>query len=125
VRLIYRDFPLDNHEQAFKAAEAAQCAAVQGEFWEYHDKLFANQARLFPDDLKKYAIELKLDVGAFNTCLDQGAMAAQVRQDLSEGQDAGVAATPTFFINGRMLSGAMPFDSFKTVIDEELAAKKN
>jgi protein-disulfide isomerase len=121
LRLVYRDFPLPNHAQAFKAAEAAQCAHAQGRFWPYHDLLFANQARLAPADLKRYAAEIGLDRAAFDRCLDEGQARAAVEQDLNQGQQLGVAATPTFFINGRFVSGAQPFERFKAIIDEELA----
>jgi protein-disulfide isomerase len=124
VRLVFRDFPLDNHAHAFKAAEAAQCAAVQGKFWPYHDKLFANQSSLEVDHLKRYAAELGLSTGEFTACLDQGRFTAGVREDLTQGMAEGVTATPTFFVNGRMLAGAQPFEAFKTLIDEELASVK-
>lgn len=124
MRLVYRDFPLPNHAQAFKAAEAAQCAHAQGRFWAYHDALFANQARLQPEDLKRYASDLGLDRAAFDRCLDEGRARAAIEQDLREGQQLGVTATPTFFINGRFLSGAHPFDRFKAIVDEELARER-
>jgi protein-disulfide isomerase len=118
---VFRDFPLENHRQAGKAAEAAHCAGLQGKFWEYHDRLFANQSRLEVPALKEHAADLGLDTGAFNACLDEGRFTAAVAQDLKEGMAEGVSATPTFFINGRIISGAQPFEAFKTVIDEELA----
>ena len=121
---MFRDFPLDNHAQAFKAAEAAQCAAAQGRFWPYHDVLFANQSKLQPDDLKRYAVDLGLNATQFNACLDESRFAATVQQDRTEGMAEGVGATPTFFINGRVVSGALPFESFKAIIDEELGGRK-
>ena len=121
VLLVYRDFPLPNHSQAFRAAEAAQCAYEQGRFWEYHDKLFANFGRLSPEELKQHAADLGLDGQEFATCLDSGRKRQSVQQDLDEGEQYGVRATPTFFINGRPVSGAQPFEAFKQVIDEELA----
>ncbi len=121
VRIAFRNFPLPNHPDAPKAAEAAHCAHVQGKFWEYHDRLFANQKALMPDDLKRYAAELGLDQAKFATCLDGGTFAGVVQADLRDGRGAGVSATPTFFVNGRLLSGAQSFEAFQRVIDEELA----
>ena len=107
--------------QAFKAAEAAQCAHDQGKFWEYHDVLFANQRALSVDDLQQYASQIGLDDATFASCLEGGEMQAVVQADLDEGASYGVNATPAFFINGRPLSGALPFEEFKKVIDDELA----
>ncbi len=109
------------HNNAQKAAEAASCANNQGKFWEYHDKLFANQRALSSDNLKQYATDLGLDVGAFGACLDSGKFASDVRKDASDGKRAGVTGTPAFFVNGRFLSGAQPFAKFKSIIDAELA----
>jgi len=109
------------HSQAQLAAEAAQCANAQGKFWEYHDQLFANQRALQKEDLEKYAGAVGLDQDAFNTCLESGKTAAEVNADHAAGVQAGVSGTPAFFVNGRFLSGAQPFEAFKQVIDEELA----
>jgi len=124
VRLVFRHFPLDFHQQAPKAAEASLCAQDQGKFWEMHDKLFANQKALEVPALKGYAKELGLDTGKFDKCLDSGEKAATVQADLADGKKVGVNGTPAFFINGVLLSGAQPFDEFKSVIDSELQAKK-
>jgi protein-disulfide isomerase len=124
IHFVYRHFPLSTHPNAKPAAEASQCAAEQGKFWEYHDKLFANPSRLADGDLKHSAAELGLDTAAFNKCVDTHKYAAQVESDFRAGEDAGVNGTPAFFVNGRMISGAQPFDAFKRLIDEELEAKK-
>jgi protein-disulfide isomerase len=124
VRLVFRHFPLEFHKQAPKAAEASMCAADQNKFWEMHDKLFANQQALMPDDLKKHAAELGLDAARFNECLDSGKHAATVTKDFEEGKKAGVTGTPAFFINGIALSGALPPEEFKSIIDAELKKKK-
>lgn len=118
---MFRDFPLNTHAQAFKAAEAAQCAHDQGQFWPYHDKLFANQSALGVDKLKEYAADLGLDAARFASCLDGGTFAAAVQLDLDQGQLYGVNATPAFFVNGRLLSGAQPLEEFQRIIDDELA----
>lgn len=125
VRLVFRDFPLRNiHPQAQKAAEAAQCAAEQGQFWPYHDKLFAVTS-LQIADLKQYAQELGLDRQQFEACLDTGKYADEVEQDLQDGTRAGVNATPSFFVNGRPVSGAVPYDQFKEVIEAALQQQQN
>jgi protein-disulfide isomerase len=120
VKFVYRNFPLRNiHPQAQKAAEAAQCAAEQDQFWPYHDKLFST-SRLQVDDLKKYAQELGLNTEQFNTCLDTDKYASKIEQDLQAGAKAGVNATPSFFVNGQPVSGAIPYDDFKELIDTAL-----
>jgi protein-disulfide isomerase len=122
IRMVYRDFPLPMHPQAAKAAEAGACAREQGKFWEMHDRIFENQARLQVSDLKRYAGELGLELPAFEQCLDSGRHAADWKRDLEEGARYGVSATPAFFINGRPLVGALPFESFAQIIDDELEA---
>lgn len=125
VRLAYRDFPLSQiHPQAQKAAEASRCAGEQGKFWEYHDVLFADQAKLDPQSLTEHAKSLKLDEKSFEECLNSGKYTAAVGKDLEEGKQAGVSGTPAFFINGISLSGAVPLESFTRLIDEELARKE-
>ena len=120
IKLVFRDFPLRNiHPEAQKAAEAAQCAADQQQFWPYHDKLF-DTTRLHVEDLKKYAQELGLNTDQFNTCLDTGKYAQEVERDLQDGVKAGVNATPSFFINGQPVSGAVDYDRFKDMIEAAL-----
>jgi protein-disulfide isomerase len=102
------------------AAEAALCAGEQGKFWEFHDKIFENQRALEDADLQRYAGDIGLDTEAFNTCFDSHKFKADIMLDQREGQQAGVTGTPAFFINGRFLSGAKPFEDFKAVIDQEL-----
>jgi protein-disulfide isomerase len=123
VRFVYRNYPLPNHPNARPAAEAAQCAHEQGQFWPYHDRLFADQSKLSDTDLKAAAAALGLDAGRFNACLDSHKYQARVEADTKAGNEAGVNGTPAFFINGRLLSGAQPFDEFKKIIDEELARR--
>jgi protein-disulfide isomerase len=122
VKLVFRDFPLDQlHPQARGAAEAARCAHEQGKFWEYHDLLFTNAPKASPDDLGKYAEQVGLDGKKFDVCLSDGSQQAAVQQDVEEGSRLGITGTPMFFINGRPLSGALPFEQFVQVIEEELA----
>ncbi len=120
VRLVYRDFPLDGHASAQKASEAALCASDQGKYWEMHELLFANQEALAVPQLKTYAGQLGLDQGKFDGCLDSGAKAKEVADSKQAGAEAGVSATPAFFINGRPISGAQPYDIFKKLIELEL-----
>jgi protein-disulfide isomerase len=123
IRLVYRDFPLPFHPSAQKAAEAAQCAGDQGKYWDMHEKLFANQKALEPAALKGYAKDLKLDQAKFDKCLDSGEKAKVVETNKKAGEKLGVTGTPAFFINGIQLTGAQPFEEFKSVIDQELASK--
>ncbi len=104
VRLVVRDYPLSQHAEAFKAAEAAEAARAQGKYWEYAAKLFGNQSALGPDSLKRYATELGLDRAQFDAALDGARFAAQVRRDLLDGQRVGVNGTPSLFINGRRVA---------------------
>jgi len=121
VSYVFRDFPLISiHPQAQKAAEAAQCAFDQGKYWEYHDMLFQNQGALDVDSLKSYATDLGLDESAFNLCIDSDKYAQEVQKDIEDGQSYGVLGSPTFFINGRKVVGALPYDTFQMVIEEEL-----
>jgi protein-disulfide isomerase len=124
IRFVYRHYPLPNHPNARPAAEAAACADEQDKFWPYHDRLFANPTKLEDPDLKRHAAELGLNTGQFNGCLDSHKLKAKVDTDLKAGEEAGVNGTPAFFINGRMISGAQPFEAFKRIIDEELERKK-
>jgi protein-disulfide isomerase len=125
VRLVHKDLPLESlHPQARQAAEAARCAHEQGKFWEYHDKLYANSPKAGADELKSYAKEVGLDVDLFDRCLASGKYKAVVQQDLKEGAQLGLTGTPTFFINGREISGNQPFEAFEAIIDEELVAAK-
>lgn len=123
VKIIFKDFPLPNHPQAPKAAEAAHCAGEQGKYWELHDHMFANQRALNVPDLKQYAATLGLDAAKFNQCLDSGKHAGLVAAGTAQGERMGVNSTPTLYINGRPLIGAQPFEAFKQIIDEELSRK--
>lgn len=124
IHFVYRHYPLQNHPRARPSAEAAACADEQGKFWLFHDVLFADSTKLADTDLKAHAAKVGLDVARFTACVDSHKYAAAVEQDIKEGNEVGVSATPTFFVNGRLLSGAQPFDVFKRVIDEELALAK-
>lgn len=120
VRYIFHNFPLTFHQYAQKAAEASECAGEQDKFWEMHDKIFANQEKITIADLKQYATALGLDSTDFNSCLDSNKFKDKVQADLELGESVGVSGTPAFFINGRLVAGALPFESFQQVIEEEL-----
>jgi protein-disulfide isomerase len=124
VRLVFRDFPLSIHKNAQKAAEAAQCAGEQDKFWPFHDKLF-EQTALSLDDLKKYAGDMGLDMDKFTTCLDTGKYAQEVAGDMQDGQAVGVNSTPSFFVNGQPLSGAVPYERFQELVDAALAQNQS
>jgi protein-disulfide isomerase len=121
VKVVFRDYPLPMHPEARLAHEAANCANAQGKFWDYHRKLFANQQALAEANLKTYAKDIGLDQAKFDDCLAKKPFKAAIDKDLEDGAKVGVNGTPAFFINGRMLSGAQPFEKFKEVIDDELA----
>jgi predicted DsbA family dithiol-disulfide isomerase len=125
VRLVYRDFPLpDIHPQAPKAAVAARCAGEQGKFWPYHDVLFANQQRLDQTDLVRYARDLGLSTAQFEQCLSTDKFADAIADDIAEARSLGLSSTPMFFVNGRVLIGAQPFENFQKIIERELNQKK-
>jgi len=121
IKLVYRDFPLSFHQNAQKAAEAAECAGEQDKYYEMHDKIFENQQAITTTNLKEYAKEIGLNTNEFNECLDSGEMASEVQKDFQDGQSIGVRGTPTFFINGKLLRGAQPFEEFQKIIEKELA----
>jgi protein-disulfide isomerase len=124
IQYVLRDFPLDFHPFAKKAAEAADCAGAQRKYWEYGDILWENQGALDVASLKKYAGELKLDQKKFDECLDSDKFLEEINKDIADGTNAGVSGTPSFFINGQMITGARPIEQFKEIIDQELKEKK-
>jgi len=120
VNLVFRDFPLSFHKQAQKAAESAECAGEQGKYYEMHDVLFEKGVAGGVTSFKQFASDLGLDTNKFNTCLDSGAMASEVKKDMADGQKAGVRGTPGFVINGELISGAQPFSVFEAAIEKAL-----
>ena len=120
VRLVFRHFPLSFHTNAQKAGEASECAGDQDKFWEMHDLLFENQSALDVASLKSYAVDLGLNASTFNDCLDNGTHATTVSSGLTEGSTYGVQGTPATFVNGTLVSGAQPFESFKAAIETAL-----
>lgn len=131
------DFPLESiHPKSFKAHEASNCAKDQGKYWEMHDKIFENTKAISPDDLVKNAEAVGLDASVFKECLDGGKYTAEIRDDISQGQKAGMRGTPSFFLGltdpkdttkfkaTKFIRGAQAFSGFKPVIDELLSAKE-
>jgi protein-disulfide isomerase len=123
VRLAFRNLPLPFHNNAEIAAQAGLAAHEQGKFWEMHDKMFANQQTLERANLEKYAEELHLNMARFRAALDSGKYKDKIQKDVADGNKIGATGTPTFFVNGIKVEGAVPFDDFKKVIDAELAKK--
>ena len=132
VRYAFRHFPLESiHPRALKAGVAAECSREQGKFWELHTRLFADQQKLSDADLRAQARAVGVDLPAFDRCL-AGPALAKIRRDQDEGSRAGVSGTPFFFLgvaqkDGTVkvlnrLSGAQPFEAFKTAIDALLAS---
>jgi protein-disulfide isomerase len=120
VKVAFKHLPLAFHAKAPAAHKAAVAADQQGKFWEMHDKIFANQAEMSPAKYVEWAGELGLDVEKFKKDLASDEIAKQVDADKLEAAKLGVTGTPAFFINGRYLSGAQPFEAFKVIIDDEL-----
>ena len=120
VRVVFKQFPLAIHANAQKAAEASLCAHDQGKFWEMHDAMFADQQNLGPEGLAAKAESIGLDMEAFRQCMNAEKYAAAVQEDMREGSAVGVSGTPAMFVNGRLISGAVPYEQIAVVIDEEL-----
>ena len=131
VNFVYRDMPLAIHANAIPAHIAAECADVQGAFWEYHDILFDRLSEWnkldqidLENQLKSYAQELNLDP-SFDTCIKSASISQEIQKDYSQATGYGATGTPTFFIGNDIdgyvkLSGAQPYSSFKTIIDSKL-----
>jgi protein-disulfide isomerase len=120
VRFVWRDFPVITPESP-QAAEAARCAADQGKFWEYHDRLYAKQPFLDVDSLKSYAAQTGLDTVQFNQCLDSGQHQAEVNRDLQEALARRFVGVPTFLINDKPLAGPPTFQMLQNLIEPILA----
>ena len=130
VRFYYKSYPLPFHPWAKAGAVAAECAKQQkaDAFWKLYKSFFENQTQISKDNVKEKATEYLADTGidmnAWNDCFDNQKSAAAVDAQMQEGSSVGVRGTPGFIINGRLVSGAQPFESFKNIIDDELASAK-
>jgi protein-disulfide isomerase len=118
IRFEFKDMVV--HQSAFKAAEAANCAADQNLFWEYHGVLFENQHENDLADLRSYAMDLGIEMDSFDECLLKGGKTNEVLSDIEDGKSLGIQGTPTYVINEVVYPGAQPFESLKQVINEEL-----
>jgi len=123
IRYVVRHFPLASmHPEAVKAAEAAECAAEDGRFWEFNDVIMRGVPSLDIESLKQYAADIGVNTAEFNRCLDDGTKAINVQQDLRDGYMLGVRGTPNFFVNEYALTGAQPIDVFSAYIEAAMAA---
>jgi len=120
IKLVWKHYPLDMHPNAKPAALAAEAANSQGKFWEYHDKMFANQSKLGLNDLKQYAKDVGLDTAQFEKDLVDPGKKKRMDDDVAEARSLGITGTPAFFVNGHFLNGAKPFSEFAKVINAEL-----
>jgi protein-disulfide isomerase len=123
VLFVSKNLPLPMHPQAQLAGEASLCAQDQAKFWEFRGWLFANQRTMNRDTMIAAAGSLGMDENIFGTCIDNGTHDAEVKADMDEARSFGITGTPGFLINGRVISGAQPIESFETIIDEELTRK--
>ena len=125
VKIVYMMHPLPMHSQAAGAAEAAMAAHEQGKFLAMHTKLMENSGKLTRDKLIEIATQIGLDVKKFTSDLDANAHKAEIDRQTQEAMKLGATGTPAQFVNGRYLNGAQPYESFKRLVDEELAKAKN
>jgi len=123
VKIVFKHFPLPFHNQAKLASEASMCANAENSklFWKMHDEMFNDQTKLDQDNLMKLAQKIGLKADKFKTCLESGQFRARVEADVLEGNKLGIKSTPTFFVNGYLVSGAQPIEVFSEIIDEELS----
>jgi protein-disulfide isomerase len=124
VRIVWKHQPLPFHPNALPAAEAAEAAREQGKFWPMHDRLFAAQQQLSPDLYERVARELKLDVAKFQDATRSGRGKARIAEDQRIAAQVGANGTPTMFVNGEKVEGAVPFETLKAVIDRKLTAAR-
>jgi protein-disulfide isomerase len=124
LRIVHRDFPIDTrHRAARRAAEAARCAGEQNAYWPFHDALYQSQLAGGDAELTAIAEKLKLDTAALTACLESKRHVTTVQRGVVEGKALGVSVTPTFFVNGRPLVGAIPLEEFQAAIDRELTRR--
>ena len=122
VKVVFKQFPLDFHSNAYAAAEASLAAHAQGKFWPLHDRMFANFRQLTRENILRWAEESGIEMGAFKADLASGKYRAQIDREVKEGSGSGVMGTPTFFINGKRYNGPLEPDVLKPILDAELKA---
>jgi protein-disulfide isomerase len=124
VKLVFRDYPLEFHASARIAAEAAQCALPQGKYWEYHDALFARQSELATLDYVGLAKSLGLNAEEFKSCIDTGTYKNEIEIDRRAGMALGIEGTPASFVNGTLIGGAYPYETYQQVIEAALKSSR-
>ena len=120
VRLVFRHFPLQTHKTALRAATASVCAQQQGRFWEYHNRLFSTQPPFSDELLGEIGVSIGMDRQGFFECLQSRDPLETVNEHLRAGERAGVVSTPTFVVNGQVLRGALPYEQWKSILDQRL-----
>jgi protein-disulfide isomerase len=123
VRIVFKHLPIPGHRRAPDAHAAAEAAHRQGRFWEMHDRIFADPQAMNPETYLGYAREIGLDLEQFRRDLEDPALKQRIAADSAEAAKLGVTGTPSFFVNGRFIAGAQPFEVFQSLIDEELGEK--
>jgi protein-disulfide isomerase len=120
VRVAYRHFPRQANPQTFASAAGGVCAQNQGKFWEMHDLLFSRQNATEPQSIMALAQEIGLDLASFEACLSDDATQARLEMDVNDGRLYGVEGTPTYFVNGRLIQGAVVYEEFEKIVQQEL-----
>jgi protein-disulfide isomerase len=120
VRIVFKHLPLGMHPKAPAAHAAAEAAHRQGKFWQMHDMIFANQREMSPEKYREYAKQIGLDLARFDRDIADAALKQRIDADAKEAQRLGVSGTPAFFVNGRYIAGAVPFEQIKVLLDEDL-----
>lgn len=120
VRIVFKHMPLPMHPMARPASLAAEAAFRQGKFWEMHDRIFANRDQLSPETFRGYAQQIGLDMARFDRDLADAGLAKRIDEDSAEARKLGIRGTPAFFVNGRHLPGAVPFEEIQALLDEDL-----
>jgi protein-disulfide isomerase len=120
VAWVFKNFPIESHPMGLPGAMAAECAGAQGKFFEMADKIFTGQTGLTADKFNDFATELKLDVAAFKTCVAEEKPKDKIIADYQLGISSGVQGTPTSFVNGEMVPGALPIESMKQMVEKLL-----
>jgi len=123
VRYIFRDFPIEDlHPGSTQIHIAGECAKEQGKFWPFHDKVFQNQESITAENISAYVAQVGINIKDFDECIASGRYDNEVARDVSDGREAGVYGTPTFFFNGRKIEGAVPYEVLKQMVDIVLSS---
>jgi len=120
IRWVFRDFPLPFHKQAMFAHIAVNCALPQNKYWEYFDLLFENSGKLSRENVINLSKKVGLEQTKFSQCIAQESVKKEIDEDMAYAKTIGVNSTPTFFINGMLVEGALPMESFEEIIEKEL-----